>query len=52
MNQQDKQQPMIEDLTVNQNQAGEVKGGLVVKLSDALVSSYQTGGSGDSVPVE
>ena len=46
MNQQDKQQPMIEDLTVNQNQAEEVKGGLAVKLPDVIVSSYQTGGSG------
>lgn len=44
MNQQDKQQPMIEDLTVNQNEAREVKGGLEVKGQDLLVSSYQTGG--------
>ena len=29
MNKQDKQEPMIEDLTVNEEQAAEVKGGPV-----------------------
>jgi hypothetical protein len=48
MNQQDKQQPMIEDLTVNQNQAEEVKGG-EYKMRDVLISSYQTGGSDATV---
>ena len=43
-------QTQIEDLTLNQDQAEEVKGGqyLKIKLEDVLVSSYQTGGSGHS----
>jgi hypothetical protein len=51
MNQQDKQepnnqQPLIEDLTVNEGDAAEVTGGgsetyLQIKLKDALITGYQ-----------
>jgi len=52
MEQQNDQSPsngqtQLEDLTVNQDQAEEVKGGevyLKIKLPDAIVSSYQSGG--------
>jgi hypothetical protein len=39
------QQSVIEDLTVNEDRAEEVKGGYEIKLPDVLVSSYQSGGS-------
>ena len=53
MNQQDKQEPdkqepVIEDLTVSEGPAEEVKGGYVIKLPDVLVAGYQSGGSGHS----